>query len=693
MRLLSVLKNKPICNEFHFILFGLLLFIISIKHYFIFLIFLIYIIFIFKKIKRLLILIIFICLIFFISYYLNNKEKEYVKEYNGVFIVQDIKDNYYLLKGDYNLLIYKRNESLNIGDEIEANVHLYEWDSKSYKHEFDYKEYYKSIGIDYRGYINSYVCIGKKNTLSLFRNKILKFYDLYLKDKSFTYFKALIFGINDIEDDVSNAYSALYISHILAISGMHLIFIYNIILKLSRILFKIDGSLLSIVIISFYLLLINFPIAALRAYLFLILGFLNQKGNIKYTKLDIFSISFIIMSIINPLACYQNSFILSYLVSFLLIFINDIINVKSKLLNVFFISVLSIIITFPFIVNMSNNIAILNIIISPFINIVVSAFLLPLTFLLIILPFLPIEFLYIFLDSYLINISNIFDSINFPSFDFYEIIIYYILFAFMILNFKKSKKYICIFVSFVFLIFIINTTSPYYKVTFIDVGQGDSTVIELPYRKGVILIDSFNNNVDYLKSVGINKIDIIILTHNDIDHIGSIEEVKEEFKVDKIYTSYYEEGLSFKTIPIKAGYTINFHDINIDVLAPINKYDDSNSNSIMLRFEINGYGFLFTGDASVETENDVIKKYKNRLKSDILKVGHHGSITSSSLDFLEVVKPKVSIISVGKNNKYGLPDEKVISRLQRFGNVYKTSDCGNISIIIKKNEFEVSPYK
>lgn len=113
----------------------------------------------------------------------------------------------------------------------------------------------------------------------------------------------------------------------------------------------------------------------------------------------------------------------------------------------------------------------------------------------------------------------------------------------------------------------------------------------------------------------------------------------------------------------------------------------------MLRFEINGYGFLFTGDASVETENDVIKKYKNRLKSDILKVGHHGSITSSSLDFLEVVKPKVSIISVGKNNKYGLPDEKVISRLQRFGNVYKTSDCGNISIIIKKNEFEVSPYK
>ena len=693
MKLLSVLKNKPFCNDFHFILVGLILGIISIKYNYVFILLCIYLLFIYKKIKYLIIPIIIFCILFFIFYVYLSVDKEYQEEIEDIFVVVEIKERYYIFEGDYDLLIYRNDENINVGDKIRAKVHLYDWDLQSYENEFNFKEYYKSRNIDYRGYIKDYKFIENINSIEVIKYKILTFYEERLDSKSFLYFKALVLGINDIEEEVKNAYSTLFISHILAISGMHLIFIYNIILKISRHFLKIEGNLFSIIIITLYLILIGFPIAGLRAYLFILLGYLNEKGNIKYTKLDIYSISFIAMSLINPLACYQNSFILSYLVSFLLIFSNEIIKVNSKLAKNFIISILSILITLPFIINMMNSISILNILISPFLSIIVSGFIMPLSFSLVLLPFLPVDFIFIFLDNYLLNLANICKSFIFPSFNFLEILFYYLIFFWLLFFFNNRKRRLLITIYLLFIVFVygLNTINPYYKITFIDVGQGDSTLIELPYRKGVILIDSFNN-VDYLKSIGINKIDIIILTHNDIDHIESIEEVRNVFKVDKIYTSLYEDSLGFNTISIKEGYIIDYAGLKIKVLAPINKYEDANSNSIVIQFNIYNYSFLFMGDASIKTEKDIINKYSS-LESDVFKVGHHGSNTSSGSIFIDYVKPKISIISVGKNNKYGLPDSNVLAKLNRYGLVYETSKRGNIEIIVKKNNLEVLSYR
>ena len=689
MKLLNVLRNKPICNDFHFILFGLIILIVSVKYHIFIILFFVYLIFIYKKISYIIIPLVIVSLVFILRFLSCNKELAYIDEVEGIYYIDDISDKYYYLKGEYNVICYKYYEDLDIGDKINCNIKIYQWDELSYEHEFDYKEYYKAKNIDYRGYIKEYEVIGYRFNENVIKHKIIDFYDKKLDDKSFSYFKALVLGINDIEDDVKDAYSSLYISHILAISGMHLVFIYKVLVSLFRFLFKIEGEVFSLIIITLYLVIIGFPIAGLRAYLFLVLGYLNNLDKIKYTKLDIFSISFIIMTLFNPLICYQSSFILSYLVSFLLIFINDIVSVKSKLLNSFITSLLSILITFPFVINMTNEVNIINIFLSLFINIIVTTFLMPITFMLVVFPSLPTQFIYSFLDNYLITISNNIKPINFPSFNVFMCVIYYVLLILMLI---KKKYFIGLFGLFLIFVLNVNNLSSYYKITFIDVGQGDSILIEYPYRKSVVLIDSFNN-VKYLKSIGINKVDAIFLSHNDIDHVGSIDDVISDFKIDNIYRSYYEESFSFNTIPLKSKDVINVNNICFEILGPIKDYKDSNSNSLVIKFMINKFSFLFTGDASILSEEDLVNVYGNYLSSFFFKVGHHGSITSSSDNFLRFVKPKYSFISVGKNNKYDLPDEVVIDKLIRYGKVYQTSLNGNISIYIKDDDFEIKEYR
>ena len=112
-----------------------------------------------------------------------------------------------------------------------------------------------------------------------------------------------------------------------------------------------------------------------------------------------------------------------------------------------------------------------------------------------------------------------------------------------------------------------------------------------------------------------------------------------------------------------------------------------------MKININNTSFLFTGDMTEREENDCINKYKNELASNILKVAHHGSNTSSSLEFINLVKPDISIISVGEYNDYGLPNKEIVDRLNRYSNVYMTKNSGNINIRISKDKYNISTYR
>jgi competence protein ComEC len=236
-------------------------------------------------------------------------------------------------------------------------------------------------------------------------------------------------------------------------------------------------------------------------------------------------------------------------------------------------------------------------------------------------------------------------------------------------------------------------------VSFIDVGQGDSELLQLPDGQNM-LIDAGTNEtgsavVSYLNSKGIKKIDYLIATHPHEDHIGGMDNVIKGFDIGSIYmpkvtttTKSFEDVLnaiklkSLKIIPGKAGLTIfDQNGLKISFVAPCgSNYEDLNNWSIVTKVQFGNTSFLLTGDAQELSESEMLKSGVN-LKADVLKVGHHGSYSSTSPAFLKAVAPKYAVISVGKGNDYGHPHQVTLDKLAAAGvTVYRTDQNGTVVI-------------
>lgn len=239
-------------------------------------------------------------------------------------------------------------------------------------------------------------------------------------------------------------------------------------------------------------------------------------------------------------------------------------------------------------------------------------------------------------------------------------------------------------------------------VHFVDVGQGDAIAINLPDGK-VLLIDTGceEYNVDYVKYLKENvlnskfdlDIDYLILTHADMDHIGGTIKLLQSFSVNTIFmpkidsdSQGYNEILeivskncNYKIVHDE--YLISGDDYRITLLEQLN-FTNTNDSSQVVKVEYMNKKFLFTGDISKSLEELYVEKYSAKLDCDVLKVSHHGSNTSTSEDFVNVVSPNYAVISVGENN-YGHPDEDVLNRLKDSGaKILQTSINGNIMFVV-----------
>ena len=235
------------------------------------------------------------------------------------------------------------------------------------------------------------------------------------------------------------------------------------------------------------------------------------------------------------------------------------------------------------------------------------------------------------------------------------------------------------------------------NILFMYVGQADSTFIK--YKDKTMLIDAGNNEdgnniVKFLKSKGISKLDYIVGTHYDEDHIGGLDDIINNFDIGKFYLSnggevganYYNLEKAAKkrnlaiTIP-KVGDKIDFGDVNMEVMAA-SKFDGKNDNnaSVVIQAKYGSRRYLFMGD--LERQEETKRKWN---EVDVLKAGHHGSNTSSTQEFLNQVKPKYVFVSAGKNNKYRLPNVKAMERIEKTGAKIFRTDVNESSFWLTSN--------
>ncbi len=236
-----------------------------------------------------------------------------------------------------------------------------------------------------------------------------------------------------------------------------------------------------------------------------------------------------------------------------------------------------------------------------------------------------------------------------------------------------------------------------FQVTYLDVGQADSILVQA--GNSSLLIDAgtnstANNLVKNLKNRGLSRLDMVVGTHPHEDHIGGLDAVINQFDIGKLYmpkvsatTKTFEDvlqaiknkGLSVTT-PVP-GTSFSLGSATGTILAPNGQsYADLNNYSIVIRMFYGSTSFLFTGDAQAESEKEMLTKGYT-LKSDVLKVGHHGSESSTTSEFLKAVSPKYAVISVGQGNDYGHPHQVTLDKLNAAGvKIYRTDLNGNITI-------------
>ncbi|CCZ57624.1 late competence protein ComEC (Membrane metal-binding protein and hydrolase of the metallo-beta-lactamase superfamily) [Clostridium sp. CAG:762] len=600
---------------------------------------------------------------------------------------------------------YETIDKINLGDKVKIKGTLKLPSKNTVPNLFNYRKYLNNNNIYYILTASEITKI-KNNTkiLTHYKNKLQKYIN---RKKAHTYLNIFILSNkNDLDKEVLNSYQVNGLSHLFSISGMHITLLLGTILKL---LDKVSYNryykyIFLIIILIIYMYLTDFTPSILRSGIMFILLTLNKLFNFKIKTKNIIMLTFIIIVLINPYYIYNLGFQLSYLISFYLIIFAHIINKhKNYFKKLFITSLISFLVSFPIIISNYYQVNLLSILINLLFVPIISYIVLPLAFITLILP---TDSLLILTMDILEGISLSLTNINYlllelPKPSIYLIIIYYATITLLLIN-KKC------FISLLTTIFIHKISinfNPNMEILFLDVSQGDSILLHYPHNKYNILIDTGGNYnyeiskniiIPYLKSKGINKIDYLILTHGDYDHMGESINLIENFKVEKVIFNCSEfNDLEKELIKVLEKKKIKYYSCIKELYIDKNKlqflntkeYDNENDNSSVIYFNYYNYKFLFMGDASTEREKDILEKY-NLKDVDFLKVGHHGSNTSSSEEFINSINPKYSLISVRKNNRYGHPNKEVLDTLND-SKIYRTDQDGSIMLKIKNNKLKI----
>ena len=550
---------------------------------------------------------------------------------------------------------------------------------------------------------------------------------------------ALLFGDrSSIDGDVMEAYQRLGVIHLLAVSGMHVgmivTMLFYTLLRIGLTRERTIEILLSI--LPFYIIIAGAAPSVIRAAIMAMVILVCLRFNTNVSPLTGISVVYLIYLSISPLALFHLGFQLSFLISFGLLISVPVLKKRyiSRSSQLIAVTFLSQFLSFPLLLHHMFEISLfaipLNVIYIPFITL----FALPLTLISFLLTFLvPYPFNYPlllleFVFPFIHHILRISAEIKFSSFvvgkpSLFFVFLYYLSVFYACLMWEKGNNgwwkkptvVLCVLMTIQIVLPYVDAST---KVTMIDVGQGDSILIELPYRKAIYLIDtggiiSFSDEewrkrvksfevgadviVPVLKASGISRIDKLILTHGHMDHIGGATALLKALDINEVYygkgsidgeferellTNFVRQGTTIKFV----GEGVSWKDgsATFSILSPTGKEATLNDRSIVLYMETKGVSILFTGDLEESGERRIISAYPN-LEVDILKAGHHGSRTSTTEAFLSHLSPKVVLISAGRNNRFNHPHTEVIERLEEHEiNVFRTDTSGAVQLKINE---------
>ena len=653
-------------------------------------------------------------------------------------------------------------EEPEFGDEIEIIGELKKPNgARNYKG-IDYKQYLKSKKIYATVSSENYKIISKNKidiiskVINSVQNNMKSNINKILNEEEAALCIGILVGDREaISEQTEDNFKKSNLTHMLAVSGSHITYIINALAMLLGKTSKRTSKIFTIIILIFFMALTGFTFSVIRAC---IMGILVLLASLMYRKPDTINnlgISSFIILLFNPYAISDAGFLLSYGGTIGIVLLGDkienaIYKEENKNKNIINKIIKYIIISFS--ITLSANLIIIpimaynfstvsftfwisNILAAPIMEIAtifgfiiyfISIFFIPLA-----------KFLGIFLNLLLYLLLKIAEvSSLIPGSSIYiktpyiiECIIYYLFIVLWlkwdyIKNAIKVKKILKVLVASSILLIIFSSVLIYYypktlKIYFVDVGQGDCTLIKTPTNKHILTDgggSEFGNFdvgestlLPYLLDRRITTIDYMLISHFDSDHIDGLFAVMENLKIKNIIISKQGEksdnfirfqelvkNKKVNVLVVKKGDRIQIDKYSyFEILFPEkNLIQDNvlNNNSIVANFCSMGFKLLFTGDIEEIAEKRLWELYRDtdKLKSTILKVAHHGSKTSSTAKFLELVTPKIALIGVGEGNKFGHPNNGVLDRIRDYTNkIYRTDKNGEIEIIYTKGKIRI----
>ncbi|WP_232504535.1 DNA internalization-related competence protein ComEC/Rec2 [Solibacillus silvestris] len=555
--------------------------------------------------------------------------------------------------------------------------------------------------------------------------------------------QALLIGFQEnVDDQLNRAYQKLGITHLFAISGLHVALVSFLFFQLwlrLRIRREI-ATILLLILLPLYAVLAGGAPSIWRAVSVVELIMLAQYFRWKIPMDDALSISFIMFVLLEPGAVFQVGFQLSYLATYSLVYSGRILARYSNFwVQSFYITFVCQILVYPLLLHHFYEISLSSFIANIFFVPLFSFIILPINLFALVLTFLPFpldSFLFYIYEPLRTALTNFILYIQQPIVQMWNpgkpsimwLILLYssVFFAFYLLDQHAPLKKV--FIALILPAFIFHVQPLLHsdlKMAFVNVGQGDCIVIELPRRKSVIVIDAggllrFEQEewkerktvyevgrqvvVPYLKGRGMQTIDTFVLSHADADHVEGAEEVLREILVKEVHVTpgsiakpvmndflYELEKTNTKLIERMAGHKWQIGQTAFEYLWPLEIEYEGNNDSLVLFVKHNAFRALFTGDLEQEGEKELIQLYDEKLRNiDLLKGGHHGSKTSSIEEFVTVTNPKFAVFMAGENNRYNHPHIDVINRFEAKNIPYATTGLdGTVEVSISENQIYI----